>query len=115
MEQVLEKRCVSHVSRNIERYGCLLLFLVGPYLEVGEFYVVRSRPNPRLRGDARKKKQKQKDRLKKTTSSATMTTVAQTTDETATHIASDVRTLLGVAIDHAFEYITAECARQHQM
>lgn len=79
-------------------YLCFLLFLVGPYLEVGEFHPVRSRYGPRLHGATR------------LAHSATMTPMTQMTNDTTT----DIQPILERAIRLAFEYIVAECARQRE-
>ena len=81
-------------------------FLVGPYIEFGEFHSVKARPGPRLRGAARKKRRQEKMMFKRTDRSARMTTVA--------HVTPNEKPSFEQMINLAFERIAAECEHQRQ-
>lgn len=115
MESIPEKRYTSQVSRNIGLLIKRFMFLVGPYLERGEFYSVRSRAGPRLRGVVGRQQREKKETLKNSTPSATMTTVEQIANDSATNVTSDVNAIMRRTIDLAFEHIAAECARQREL
>ena len=87
---------------------------MGPSIEFGEFHSVRTRPGPRLRGAARKKQRQEKKMCRRTAHSATMTTVAQMTDDTTNNLTPNEQPFFERGIDLAFDGITAECARHHQ-
>ena len=100
----------------------ILIFLVGPYLEVGEFYSVRSRRGSVLSRAAQHRQQQQQQQQQESerilvskTRSSTTKIVAPTTTDAAIHLTSDVKPRLGEIIDIAFEHIAAECARQREM
>ena len=92
------------------------MFLVGPYLEMGEFYSVRSRPGPRRSGAARQKSQHEnKKKSNHSNRSPAMETVAQAVKNTATNVTSDAKSTIARTIDLAFERIAAECAYQREV
>ena len=91
------------------------MFLVDPYLEVGEFYSVRSRRGSILSRAAQGKPWESKRILESTTRSPTTKIVAPLANNTVIHFTSDVKPCLGEIIDIAFEYIAAECARQREL
>ena len=91
------------------------MFLVGPYLEIGEFYSVRSRPGPRRSGAGRQKQREDKMKLKKSNRSAAMKSVVPVVNDTATNVTSEIKSAIERTIDLAFEHIAAECARQREL
>lgn len=113
MESILEKRfsCPQRLAHMLS----ILMFLVGPYLEVGEFYSVRSRRGSTLSRAAQQKPWESKRIVESTTRSSTTKIVTPVANDTATTVTSDVKPCLGGIIDIAFEYIAAECARQREM
>ena len=91
------------------------MFLVGPYVERGEFYSVRSRPGPRRSGAGRHTKREDTTKLKKSNRASAMETVAQVVNDSATNNASEIKSAIERTIDLAFEHIAAECARQREL
>ena len=121
MESILEERFTHHVSTKMDTYRLsILIFLVGPYLEVGEFYSVRSRRGSVLSRAAQHRQQQQQQQesesiVVSTIRSSTTKIVAPMTTDAAIHLTSDVKPCFGEIIDIAFEHIAAECARQREM
>jgi hypothetical protein len=90
------------------------MFLLGPYVERGEFYSVRSRPGPRRSGADRQEQRKDKTNLKNSNHALTKKTVAQIINDAATDYASGIKSDIERTIDLAFERIAAECAHQRK-
>lgn len=90
------------------------MFLVGLFLEVGEFYSVRSRRGSTLSRAAQQKPRESERIVESTTCSSTTKTVAPVANDTAINFPSGVKPCLGEIIDIAFKHIAAECARQRE-
>ena len=115
MESVLEKRSTCQLSTKM---GTDVVHsdvsLVGSYLEVGEFYLARSRRRSSLRRAAQHKPWESERIVESTSCSSTTKSVVPLVNDTATTVPSDVKANLGETVDIAFEHIAAECARQRE-
>ena len=94
---------------------CTVTFLVGPYLEVGDFQSVRARAGPRLRGAARQEHREKQTNLQSSTHSATVDTVEPMANDTNNNLTSVPTPFFERAIVLAFESIAAECAYQREV
>ena len=110
----LKKGLLTHFVPALPHI-CIVTFLVGPYLEVGDFLSVRARAGPRVRGAARQEQREKKKKLKSSTRSAAMDIVEPIANDTATNVTSDAKSTIARTIDLAFERIAAECAYQREV
>ena len=113
--QFLKKGLLTNFAQALN-YVCTVTFLVGPYLELGDFRSALSCALPKLPPIAAGRKQREKRRmLKSSNRSATMETVVPMAIDSATNVTSVLPPFFERAIDLAFERIAAECAYQRDV